>query len=260
MVFQLNPKKYLLLLSCLFCSSLGAQDYFKKKPITFENEFRFFIEGALHKGSDTTENIPFYSRQFDVFYSGREVAVVGNYNGSAAGEFYRDEIQAGGYFRGSFGAEFPVAENIAFSASVGFLYDQITGDLNDGSGGQGYATFKTTVVDFLGFYMLDRHRFGIGGSFHYEPKFDYKEQGAGFLAHSVYRFSSALGASIQYDYLVSKNTTLGIRYTDISYDFNDVTVGDYVGGVGTQFNVDCATNCDELIDASSFSGHLTYRF
>ncbi len=258
---QLNSTKVLTLVFLFLFSNLTtAQEFSFKEKLEFKNEFRFFMEGALHKGTDNTENIPLYARNANVFYSGVEVAVVGNYTGAAQNEVFRDKIEAGGYFRGSFGAEFPVAKNIAFSTSIGFLYDEITGDLTDGSGGQGYASFRTTVIDFLGFYMLGQHRFGIGGSFHYNPKFDYKEVGSGFQMHGVYHFSNSLGASVQYDYLLSENVSMGIRYTKIDYDFEDVTIGDYVGGVGDTFVESCIANCDSFIDASSFSGHLTYRF
>ncbi|MBV1910928.1 MAG: hypothetical protein KUG78_16635 [Kangiellaceae bacterium] len=244
----------------LFSTTLTAYEKRSKHDLKFENEFRFFMEGALHKGSDNTENIPLYARNGDFFYSGAEVAVVGNYSGTQQEIAYRDKIEAGGYFRGSFGAEFPVAENLAFSTSIGFLYDEITGDLTDGSGGNGYASFRTTVIDFLGFYNLGRHRFGLGGTFHYNPKFDYKEVGNGFQMHAVYRFSNALGASIQYDYLVSKNTSMGVRYTDVSYDFENVSIGDRVGSTADVFVTECIATCEDFIDASSFSGHITYRF
>lgn len=267
MKFQLISNKTLLLLaafivssSIIFSTDTTAQQYGAKEKLQFDNEFRFFMEGALHKGTDNTENIPLYDRNQDVFFSGIELAVVGNYSGVAQDRILRDKIEAGGYFRGSFGAEFPVAEKLTFSTSIGFLYDEITGDLTDGSGGQGYASFKTTVIDFIGFYNMGQHRIGLGGTFHFNPKFDYKEVGSAFQNHGVYRFSNAIGATIQYDYLVSKNTSMGIRYTDVSYDFEDVTVGDYVNGVGSIFTVACVTNCEELIDASSFSAHVTYRF
>lgn len=261
MKIEHNLNKLLILSLAIFtCSHTTALEYKTKQNITFKNEFRFFMEGALHKGSDNTENIPLYDRNGDFFYSGVEVAVVGNYTGAAQDKIFIDKIEAGGYFRGSFGAEFPVAKDLTFSTSIGFLYDEITGELTDGSVGNGYASFKTTVIDFLGFYNYKRHRIGLGGSFHYNPKFDYKEVGNGFKMHGVYNFSNALGASIQYDYLVSENASMGIRYTDIRYDFESVTIGDYVGGTGNSFVADCSVNCEELLDASSISGHITYRF
>jgi len=250
----------LVIFSILFSNGLYAQQFQTKEKIEFSNKFRFFMEGALHKGSDNTSAIPLYDRVDDVFYSDVAIAVVGNYTGDAQNQIFRDEIEAGGYYRGSLGAEFPVAENLAFSISAGFLYDEITGALTDASGGDGFASFRTTVVDFLGFYILGRHRIGLGGSFHYNPKFDYKEVGADFQNHGVYRFSNTVGATIQYDYMLSKNISMGIRYTDIAYDFEEVTIGDYVDGLGNTFVEQCIANCDELVDASSFSGHVTYRF
>ena len=244
-------------------NNLVAQDFRTKEKLVFENEFRYFIEGALHNGTDGTENIPLYDRNGDFFYNGVELAVVQSAPGSAFDQVFKDKIEAGGYFRGSFGAEFPVAENLAFSTSVGFLYDEITGNLTDGSGGKGYASFRTTQIDFIGFYMYKRHRIGLGGSFHYNPKFDYKETGNNFQMHGVYRFSNAIGAVIQYDYLVSENTSIGIRYTDISYDFDEVSISDIVNDSGDNFTTTCTgfmvLNCDDFIDASSISAHLTYR-
>ena len=261
MNIKLKSSQILLLVSCLFASSnLLASDFTSKEKLAFKSEFKWFLEGALHKGTDNTENIPLYDRRGDYFYSGVELAVVGNYNGNARNEIFRDKIEAGGYFRGSFGAEFPVAKQLVFSTSIGFLYDEITGNLTDGSGGKGYASFKTTQVDFIGFYNFGQHRIGLGGAFHYNPKFDYKEVGNGFQMHGVYRFSNALGATIQYDFLASENVSLGIRYTDISYDFDNVNIGDYVAGEGDNVTINCIANCEKLIDASSFSGHITYRF
>lgn len=255
-----NFSKTLLACAALFCCSNVIADSKSKERLNWGNEFRFFIEGALHKGSDSTINIPFYDRNADVFVSGVEIAVFSNFTGTAAGEVSIDEIEAGGYFRGSFGAEFPVAKNLAFSTSIGFLYDEITGDLTDGSGGRGSAAFRTTQIDFLGFYLWGRHRIGLGGSFHYKPVFDYKERGVGFEMQGVYDFTSALGASIQYDFLASENISLGIRYTHIEYDFDKVRIDDFVGDTGDTFVANCLTNCNNFIDASSFSGHITYRF
>ncbi len=264
MKIQLNSNYFLItIIALLASSSLCAQDFRTKEKLTFKNEFRYFMEGALHKGTDNTENIPLYERNGDFFYNGVELAVVQIAPGSAFDQVFRDKIEAGGYFRGSFGAEFPVAENLSFSTAVGFLYDEITGELGDGSG-RGYASFRTTQIDFIGFYIYKRHRIGLGGSFHYNPKFDYKETGNGFQMHGVYRFSNSVGAVIQYDYLVSENTSMGIRYTDISYDFESVSISDIVNGTGDNFTTTCAEfmvlNCDDFIDASSISGHLTYRF
>ena len=218
------------------------------------------MEGALHKGSDSSENIPYYSRTHREFFDGVAIAVVDQNATDANGRAYRDTVEAGGYFRGSLGAEFPVAENLTFSSSIGFLYDEIMGQLLDGSGGNAFISFKTTVVDFLGFYNLGRHRIGLGGSFHYNPKYDYKEIGNNFRLQTVAHFSNALGASIQYDYLVSQNTTMGIRYTNISYDFENIVVSNYVGSSGDYFSRQCESNCEDLVDASSISGHITYRF
>ena len=253
-------KLAIALLSLVLSFNATSYDYPNKKEIAFKSEFRLFMEGALHKGTDNTENIPLYYRQGDFFYSGVEVAVVGNYQGLDQSIVFRDKVEAGGYYRGSFGAEFPVAENLVFSTSVGFLYDEITGKLTDGSNGNGYAGFTTTQVDFIGFYNYKRHRLGLGGSFHYNPKFNYKEEGTNFLMHGVYRFSNSVGPLIQYDYLVSENTSLGIRYTKILYDFKNVTIGDYVDGAGDHFVENCINSCEDFIDASSFSAHMTYRF
>jgi len=250
----------LVILTLFFSHTLYAQQFQTKERVEFNNEFRFFIEGALHKGTDDTRNIPFYDRNEDVFYNDVRLAVVSNYTGSAQGETFDDKIKAGGVYRGSLGAEFPVAENLSFSVSAGFLFDEVSGDLTDGSGGRGIASFRTTIVDFIGFYHFGRHRIGLGGSFHYNPKFDYKESRSNFQNHGVYRFSNAVGASIQYDYLLSKNISMGIRYTDISYDFESVQIGDYVEGVGNSFVEQCIAFCEDFLDASSFSGHVTYRF
>jgi len=250
----------LLIFGLLLTPNILASDFTTKEKLAFKSEFKWFLESALHKGTDNTENIPLYDRHWDYFYSGVEVAVVGNYNGNARNEIFRDKIEAGGYFRGSFGAEFPVAKQLVFSTAIGFLYDEITGDLTDGSGGKGYAGFTTTQVDFIGFYNFGQHRIGLGGAFHYNPKFNYKEVGSNFQMHGVYRFSNALGATIQYDFLASNNISLGIRYTDISYDFDTVNIGDYVAGEGNNEIYNCLASCDNLIDASSFSGHITYRF
>lgn len=261
---QLNSSHFLfVIISFILSSNLIAQDFRTKEKLVFENEFRYFIEGALHKGTDNTENIPLYARNGDFFYNGAVIEVVQIAPGSAFDQTFKDKIEAGGYFRGSFGAEFPVAENLAFSTAIGFLYDEVTGELGDGSG-RAYASFRTTQIDFIGFYMYKRHRIGLGGSFHYNPKFDYKETGNNFQMHGVYRFSNALGAVIQYDYLVSENTSLGIRYTDIAYDFDNVSISDIANGSGDNFTTSCADflvfNCDDFIDASSISAHLTYRF
>ncbi len=264
MKIQLNSNRILFIIIAFISSnSLFAKDFRMKEEITFSNEFNYFFEAALHKGTDNTENIPLYDRNGDFFYNGVGLEIVQIAPGSAFDQVFKDKIEAGGYYRGSFGAEFPVAENLTFSAAIGFLYDEITGELGDGTG-DAYISFRTTQIDFIGFYSYKRHRIGLGGSFHYNPKFDYKETGNGFQMHGVYRFSNSIGAVIQYDYLVSKNTTMGIRYTNISYDFENVSISNIVNGGGDNFVTTCADfavlDCNDFIDASSISSHLTYRF
>jgi len=255
-------KYQLILLSTLsfFLSANAFAENSAKEKLSFGSEFRFFIEGAIHKGGDSTENIPLYDRSSGNLVGGVALTVVGNYGGSSADKTFAHSIDAGGFIRGSLGIEIPLSEQITLSTSVGYLYDQITGDLTNGSTGKGYASFSRIALDLIGFYNMGRHRIGLGGSYHYQTRFDYIEEGDNFRLHGAYDLSDNLGSVIQYDYLLTENSSMGLRYTNIFYDFEKVVIKNKPNNASNNFSRDCLTNCSDFIDASTVSLHLTFRF
>jgi len=172
----------------------------------------------------------------------------------------QDEIESGGVLKIAGGLEFPLSESISVSGSLGYMFDEVDGTLTDGSGGKGKITINRITSELMAYYNLGAHRIGLGASVHFSPEISHEEQGDSFLLESTYEFDSAYGATLQYDYKVSQNTSLGVRYTTIAYDITDIKVRYTNGATESNIDIACSEGCEELINSDHLGVHITYRF
>jgi hypothetical protein len=121
------------------------------------------------------------------------------------------DINAGGGVKFALGVQNEVGENgKSLSLSLGYLFDNI--EASDGT-----AEISTFTFDAIYSIQKDRHRFGIGGSYHIGPT--YEDDIAGFSPSKV-DFDNALGFILQYSYTVSPGFQIGARLTEMDYEVN----------------------------------------
>ena len=246
-----SPFKNLLILasaSLTFFSSTCVGAETPPAQFKFTPEWRTFIEFSYVSGGDGTEVLPLFSR------------ATGDIEASGQVKPLQDDISAGGVLKFSGGVEIPLTESFSVSGSIGYMSDDVKGDLTDGSGGRGKIEIKRVTSELITFYSFGEHRIGLGAVFHISPEVVHYESSSSFNLQSTYEFDSAYGGLFQYDYKVSENTSLGLRYSQISYDIVDVKVR-YVDGVNDQNRaITCNLGCEELLNADSVDLHISYRF
>ncbi|MET1253698.1 hypothetical protein [Aliikangiella maris] len=241
-------------------SNVFAQESSNK--LDFKQEFKAFMLVGVQGGGDGTKPLPLYYRGDGLYYSDIPYTLAGPWFGvpSDLPQHWEDDVEAGGLISFAVGVEVPVAEKLVFSAAWGYLYDEVYGDLTDGSGGKGSFKYSRQTIDLMLFYNRGRHRVGLGGAYHLKPKAYHHEYASAFDLKTTYYFDDGIGAAIQYDYKVSKNTSLGIKYTKMSYDFDGLKTRYRVGRNVSNNLIDCESNCGELVDADSLAINLIYRF
>lgn len=126
----------------------------------------------------------------------------------------RDELDlldttttAGGTFLLSAGLRYTFAE----------LPVQIHGAIGYHSNGvlpaNGDVEFGRFPVELMGFYNIGGHQFGVGVTYHLNPKFTVD----GFYDEYDIDMENALGFVIEYDFQLIDDISLGLRYVDINY-------------------------------------------
>ncbi|QKT03137.1 hypothetical protein HUS23_04615 [Ectothiorhodospiraceae bacterium 2226] len=99
--------------------------------------------------------------------------------------------------------------------------------------GDGY--LERFPIDSLFFFRHSDHRLGGGFTYHFNPRL----ATGGLLAEGDTRFDDALGYVLQYDYRITDNGSVGMRYLRLDY---------HTRGTG------------ETLEAGSFGFYLNSRF
>lgn len=124
-------------------------------------------------------------------------------------------ISAGGGFKFALGVQKEVGEfGDSLSLSLGYLFDDLEAS-------NGTAEINTITLDAIYSIQVDRHRFGIGGSYHIGPT--YKDDIAGFSPLEI-EFDDALGLILQYGYTFSNGIQVGARLTEMTYEANGLSL------------------------------------
>ena len=102
------------------------------------------------------------------------------------------------------------------SLSLGYLFDNINAF-------NGSAEISTLTFDAIYSFQRDRHRFGVGGSYHIGPTYEDNI----FPAWKI-NFDDSLGLILQYSYSMYNGLQIGARLTNMDYKVrssNAVPVG-----------------------------------
>ena len=128
------------------------------------------------------------------------------------------KIEAGGliYFYGGM-----QLNNFVFPLRfiLGYLTDRV--DASNGS-----VSFSRFPVEISALHTAGPHAFGIGLSYHLSPELDMSDAGL-----DSYKADDALGWLLMYEYSLESNVSIGVRYTNISYDFGGEDVDGSNAGV-----------------------------
>ncbi len=74
--------------------------------------------------------------------------------------------------------------------------------------------FSRIPVELTALHLSGPHTFGVGLSYHISPELDLSDVGLG-----TYDADDAMGWLLMYEYALDGDLSIGLRYTDISYDF-----------------------------------------
>lgn len=122
------------------------------------------------------------------------------------GDSDTQKIEAGGliYLYGGVQFDTPV---IPLRLTFGYFTDTIDAD-------NGSISFSRMPLEVMGLHASGPHTFGLGLSYHLSPELDLSDIGWGSIDAD-----DALGFAMMYEYDFQNSYTLGLRYTNISYDF-----------------------------------------
>ena len=116
------------------------------------------------------------------------------------------DVTAGGLF-GFYGGVYVEAANHPFAAqaTIGYHFDYQGAD-------NGSLNWNRIPLEVLGFYKVNSFKFGAGFNYSMSASFS----GAGESRD----FENSLGLVLQFAYLLnSGNSSVGVKYTDIEYDY-----------------------------------------
>lgn len=129
------------------------------------------------------------------------------------GDYERD-LDIGGGGKLAIGIHNILGENKdrSLSFALGYLSDSI-----DASNGD--ADYDTVTFDAIYGFHFEAHRFGLGASYHIGPEFKGKFDDQPRITAE---FDDALGLVMQYSYAISPVFHVGLRYTEMDYEINNV--------------------------------------
>jgi hypothetical protein len=147
------------------------------------------------------------------FESGGDTLASASGNNSFLGDYERDlDIGGGGKLAIGIHNILGESKNRSLSFALGHLSDSI-----DASNGD--ADYDTVTFDAIYRFHFESHRFGLGASYHIDPEYKEKIDGQPRIKAE---FDDALGLVMQYSYALSPVFHVGLRYTEMDYEINDV--------------------------------------
>lgn len=123
------------------------------------------------------------------------------------GDVGSENIKAGGslYFYGGMQFNTPA---FPLRLTLGYFIDSVNAD-------NGSVSFSRMPLELLGLYSNGPHAIGLGPTYHLSPELDLADAGLGTL-----EVDDALGLVLMYEYTFDDIYAVGVRYTNISYDFD----------------------------------------
>ena len=121
-------------------------------------------------------------------------------------------LNLGGDVRIAIGYQLKLGESDEHSVSValGYIWDELDGD-------NGEAEFDVTTLEAIYSRHFDRHRLGVGVSYHVDPSYEDDLDGS---PPNKIDFDDATGLVLQYTYEVFSGTPFhfGLRFTEMDYE------------------------------------------
>lgn len=125
-----------------------------------------------------------------------------------------EEMESGGLFDIKLGALYRLADSpVSFQTTLGYHGDSIEAQNGD-------ASFSRLPIDFITFYNKDKHRFGLGGTYHLNTNLEIDLPDL----KGDLDFDNALGGVVEYGYSFDKNVIFGVRYVDIAYTIENTSL------------------------------------
>ncbi|MDQ7016244.1 MAG: outer membrane beta-barrel protein [Gammaproteobacteria bacterium] len=151
------------------------------------------------------------------------------------------ELTAGGDFYLALGYEvsIPNSKSLSVLSSIGWKY----GSLVASDGDADLTRFPLELI--IQSSVSDKVKLGAGLSYHLAPTYNETSPG---IASLTIDFDNALGFVLQGGYSLSKQSSIGVRFTAIDYKINTLSFN------GSNFKV------NDTIDASSFGLFYNYNF
>ncbi len=132
-----------------------------------------------------------------------------------------DSISAGSGIKLAIGSQNQLGDGTdSLRFAAGYLFDTL--DAVDGSADSSAITLDATYLMRSG-----PHQFGVGATLHMSP--EYSQTGGGYSSFTI-EFDDAVGLVLEYGYRLSDDVVLGGRYTNLTYETNNLSVD--AGGVG----------------------------
>lgn len=131
------------------------------------------------------------------------------YTYSTFGSRDSETIYAGSLWYIGVGVEFLFENDLSLEMLLGYHFDSVDGD--DGSVG-----FDRIPLDLNVIKTFDKHRVGLGLSYHVSPEFDLADAGG-----PTFEFDDALGLSLNYGYQFD-GFILGFKYLSIDYELDNI--------------------------------------
>lgn len=229
---SLLPLLSLGLAAATFAGNVQAADPLTGRPTKEDAEYQhrshFFLNFGIQNGGDQMWAL-----------------VETDSTGTTVGEQI-DSSRAGGYTRLTFGGEIAFGQSpISLQIGAGLLRDGLTSNVDESK-----SVFKRKVIELIPFWNVGRHRFGVGATAHLEPVFYANPDGPGSYNQE---FDDAVGLLLQYDIRYDQDISVGFRYTNIKYEYDEATVVDFGDGPMPLLG-------DDEYAGNSFGIHLTYAF
>jgi len=132
-----------------------------------------------------------------------------------------DKLYAGGFIDLKVGMIYELPESpYIFQSSIGYFFDSIDAENGD-------ASFDRIPLEFLGFYSWDKHRIGLGATYHTGVELDISIDGVG---SGKADFDNSLGTVIEYGYEVHDKFVLSLRGTMIDYSVEGAASSEDIDG------------------------------
>ena len=151
--------------------------------------------------------------------------------GDSLVETLTEDLNAGGglYLGAGISITDSDPDALVYRATIGYLFDDI--EFTQPSGD---ASTNAVPLNLGVFKQFDNHEFGLGLAYYIGPSFDISSSNCNTTGCVTIDFDDALGFTLEYNYNFDNSAFVGVKYTNIDYKIEDLTIdassiGLYIG-------------------------------